>query len=73
MFGPVMLHSWLGADTLFLDILSRARRYVLIRMSLFCGGGNHGDFAGSDGFYRDLPAWEYMFVCMCVCVGGPFI
>lgn len=46
---------------------------MLIRMSLFCGGGNHGDFAGSDGFYRDLPAWEYMFVCMCVCVEGPFI
>lgn len=42
-----------------------------MRVSLFCGGGNHGDFTGSDGFYRALPGNTCLFAC--VCVGGPFI
>lgn len=38
-----------------------------MRVSLFCGGGYHGDFTGSDGFYRALPGNTCLFACVCVC------
>lgn len=68
-----MLHAWLCADACgflcsWMSSLEEGGMCSCICVSLFCGGGNLGDFTGSDGFYRDLSESTCLFACVC-----PFI